>query len=127
LFFTRVHHLGGQQRDASAIVALVSARRSSRLRLLGAIAVAALAAYFTIGHAAHTSAAMDAGKALHGTGICLVLLALSAAVILPRLRRLRLRPAQRPTLFVAPALDWSPSPHQAVARASPVWLQRFLN
>ena len=89
--------------------------------------IAALAAAFLVyllaGHAYHPGQAME--EAAMGAGICIVLVTFVAAVAA------LVRP--RPLPFVAPVVSAPARPAPAVApdgahaRASPVWLQRFLN
>ena len=80
--------------------------------------------YLIAGHAYHPGKAM--GEAAMGSGICIVLVTVLAAVTLAR----PVRPSVPFALFVdaTPA----PLPHSVRApmpraRSSPVWLQRFLN
>lgn len=104
----------------------MSVEQLRRLRVVAAIGVVALAVYVTIGHAAHPTAFMDQGKTMHGAAICLVLVALAVAVIVPRLRGDRPRSVARPPQLLGLVVDKSPSA-SAAAHASPAWLQRFLN
>jgi hypothetical protein len=99
----------------------------SRLRRPRSCALAALATAFVIylvaGHAYHPGQTMD--KAAMGAGICIVLVTGAAVALLrpppPRAARLELERVE------APSTPPPPLPPPARARASPVWLQRFLN
>jgi hypothetical protein len=100
----------------------VSALRYPRRALIAALAAAFLV-YLVAGHAHHPGQSME--EAAMGAGICIVLVTFVAAVTA------LVRP--RPSAFVAPLLvalgGHAPAvPADAAdARASPVWLQRFLN
>lgn len=80
--------------------------------------------YLIAGHGFHPGQTMD--EAAMGAGICIVLVTVLAAVTLAR-------PA-RPAAPFAPLVGTTPAPlrHSVGApmpraRASPMWLQRFLN
>jgi hypothetical protein len=92
-------------------------------RTVAALGVAFLA-YLVAGHALHPGQRMD--EAAMGSGICIVLVTVLAGVVL-------VRPPRPAAPFVrlvratpVPSCRglWAPMPR---ARASPVWLQRFLN
>jgi hypothetical protein len=85
----------------------------------------AFASYVSVGHGLH---APNAGmKSMHGEGICLVIFALAAAVAL-RLAVKRSPPPSPPGFaqLLQPPASVPARPLSAGARASPVWLQRFL-
>ena len=92
-----------------------------RRSLIAAVAAAFLA-YLVLGHAHHPGKTMD--DAAMGAGICIVLVTLAAAAALAQ---------PRPSVFATPLLLALPTaapvtPLKAMpARASPQWLQRFLN
>ena len=69
---------------------------------------------------------MGQGEAMHGVGICLVVLAVTATVAAAAVRS-RLLPRIAPVLAAAPVLLVPPSHVAVPSRASPAWLQRFLN
>jgi hypothetical protein len=89
---------------------------------MAATAVAAVALYVVIGHAAH--APIQGGSAIHGVGICLVLFTVAAILGLPSPRRME-RP-RRVAHVQPPALAGAALPIPD-SRASPTWLGRFLN
>jgi hypothetical protein len=84
--------------------------------------VGALVCYLAIGHAVHRP--VDTAG-MHGVGICVVVFAAATLVALP--------PAPPRPAYPAPAAVADPTftllrpPRQSFARASPIWLQRFLN
>jgi hypothetical protein len=96
-----------------------------RVRLLAAVVLTALAAYLAIGHALHSPSMAD-GKPMHGAGICLVLLAASATLVVPRTRGHVL--SRVPPVPGSPARvsSWRAPRPFVHARGSPAWLQRFL-
>ena len=88
--------------------------------------VAAVALYVSIGHAFHRANMAD-DATMHGAGICLVLFTLAAAAGL--IQRPRPLPAGVPAVGApdVPATEAPAAAPRAIARASPVWLRRFLN
>lgn len=95
-----------------------------RLRAAAVVVAASLAFYVGIAHGSH-GANTDDGQAMHGMAICLVLLALAAAVSAPP------APAARRAFAALPgAMPLARGCRQigdARSRASPIWLGRFLN
>jgi hypothetical protein len=69
---------------------------------------------------------MDHGKALHGVGICLVVLVATATVAVAAVGR-RVSPTIVSAPLAVPVGSPTPSRFAVPSRASPVWLQRFLN
>ncbi len=89
-----------------------------------AAVVAALAFYLVIGHGSHASLA-DEG-ALHGLGICLIMVTFVAALLLP-LPGLVRRPVARALAEPIVLARSEPPIPDGRARASPAWIARFLS
>ena len=96
------------------------------VRRVAALVALAVVFYFCVGHALHQGMrGMDGTQGMHGLGVCLVLV-LGTVVVL------RLKPRRRATLPspIALVLSLQPAPVPAAsrpqARASPMWLHRFL-
>ena len=109
-------------RDAGKCVAMVRLSHPS-CRTVAALGVA-FVAYLVAGHALHPGQTMD--EAAMGSGICIVLVTVLAGVALVRPPRPAVPFARlvRATPASSRRYVWAPMPR---ARASPVWLQRFLN
>jgi len=100
--------------------------RSRKGALRATIALIALwfVVYIAVGHGLG-GMPMDHGQAMHGAGICLVLLA-GSATLLAAATPLRHSQRVAPVVVALPVV-FKPLLSVAVpSRASPVWLQRFL-
>jgi hypothetical protein len=84
----------------------------------------AFASYVSLGHGLH--APNDGMKSMHGEGICLVIFALAAAIALKRAVKQLPPPLATVLLLVVPPAHIPARPLLLGARASPIWLQRFL-
>ena len=83
----------------------------------------ALVAYLVVGHSYHPGETMD--EAAVGAALCIVVVVLGAIVVVARPRALAVPPG---TTLVAALPEQEPKAEpSAGARASPRWLQRFLN
>jgi hypothetical protein len=96
-----------------------------RLSLALGIAAVGLLVYLVTGHGLHAPPAME--EAMHGSefaGLCLVLFTLVTplALVLPRLRPQADSPPLLSSVLAVVPVEGPP----VQARASPVWLQRFL-
>lgn len=110
---------------ASAIISKAEhTRRGGRAQAAIAIVAVALALYVVLGHA-FQPVSTGGEHAMHGAAIRLVIAALIAPALL--VRRVRMIPRPPIALAVFPVAEPRPAPPPAGARASPQWLQRFLN
>lgn len=99
-----------------------------RVRDHGALAAVVVVVYLCIGHGLSGSSMgmHDMNSVGHGIGICLVLVSLVAVLALKLLRSSESWTSNWAP-FALPAFPSPPSlPSRAGARASPIWLQRFL-
>ena len=85
--------------------------------------VAALLLYLLLGHAQHPGKTME--EAASGAGICIMLVTIMAVAAAGRPQRASV--AWRPADAVPPVLVRTATAPLPRARASPQWLQRFLN
>ncbi|MBA2358332.1 MAG: hypothetical protein H0V84_07915 [Actinobacteria bacterium] len=95
-----------------------------KARLAATVVVAAVGLYGVAGHVVHQ--AMKGHDApLHSIGLCLVLLTVGGAFIVPR-RPSSLQGRRLLRAFVAVPLRPAVGPAGRAARTSPAWLQRYL-